>query len=345
MEFELQRFDDAEPQAESTEPSPESQAEERPLPEELNGLPEDIARETLAEWEQSQAETEPPESEEPAPAQEPPITREQYQAAIDEAKQLKEQLAAFQRQQQAQQQQPQAQAQQPQQQQPPPQQQQQQLRFTPEVSAKLDAAITAEAMALANMNADDVESLKYADEDDPRLVRWNQAKTFATSKVFGAIQQMQLAQQQQAAQFLASHREAINFYNEFAQKEASEPDYQDIVKFATNEFFEQLPPNEQRIIANSYVRVERQLAAPAEMLAVKNYYERAKAAFRTRNAKARPAGNSPRPAPQLPRSDQIQGNATLSDGKLTNRDVEELLKGDFTKIDEKTQKILCGLTA
>ena len=120
-----------------------------------------------------------------------------------------------------------------------------------------------------------------------------------------------------------------------------EPDFKAVQNYATNEFFSQLSPDEQRIVASSYLRIERQTASPAEMLVVKNYFERAKAAYRGRNGKSRQRVNQP---PQLPRSDQLRGAVSTGDGQLSTREIEKLLEGDFTKIDEKTQKKLLGFT-
>lgn len=47
--------------------------------------------------------------------------------------------------------------------------------------------------------------------------------------------------QLQAQQFQAAHTAAIKTYNEFVQKEFAEPDFREVQRFATNEFFEQLP--------------------------------------------------------------------------------------------------------
>lgn len=337
MEFELQRFADEEEQ--SAEPSSESeQTEEKPLPEELNGLPEEIARETLAEWEKMQAE---PESEvkaepetEPAPVEEK-ISREDYQAKVSEVEQLKAQLAQYQRQQQsAQQEEPPTPK--PQQPQPP------QMKLTPEISKKITEAIEAEAINMTGFSADDLESLQYADDDDPRLAQWNQAKRIAENNVYTAIGRAREYRRQQEQNFYNEHMAAVNIYNEFAQKEFAEPDFQAIQKFATNEFFEQLPPSEQTILAESYLRVERQTASPAEMLVVKNYYERAKSAYRARGAKAKPATNQPKV--QLPRTDQLKGASSTSDGQLSARDIEKMLEGDFTKLTPKQQRMLLGLS-
>lgn len=349
IDFDIQRFaDDGETTSESTpESAPETQAEEQePIPEELGGLPEDIARETMAEWEQSQTTQEA----EPAQA-EPQITREDYQSKLAEIEQLKAQLAQYQQPQQQTQQQPSQQPQQPQQQQPPQAQQVPpaqfqipQLKMTPELSKKISDAISAEAKAMTGFSDDDVASLDYADDDDPRLAQWAQAKNIAQSRVYTAIYQTQVAQQQQAQQFYNDHMAAVNTYNEFVKKEFAEPDFKAIQQFATNEYFNQLKPYEQAVIAQSYVRVERQIASPAEMMVVAKYYEQAKAAYRSRGGRKRPIQQAKTMPPQLPRTDQLKGAATTSDGQLSTGDIERMLAGDFTKLTPQQQKALLGMS-
>lgn len=340
MMFDLQRFDDDTAQVTSAEPQP-SQEEQEPIPEELAGLPEEYAREAMTEWEELQAD-------EPEPAK-PQISQEDYQAKVNEVEQLKAQLAAY-RQGQAPQQAPQPAPQQqpPQtgqyQPQPAPQYQPPPFKITPEISAKINEAIKAEAMQMTGFSEDDVASLDYADDDDPHLDQWSQAKSIAQSRVLGAIQQLQQIQQVRAQQFLNEHTAAINTYNEFASKEFKEPDYKAIQNFAINDFFTQQPQNIQRIIANSYLSVERQTASPAEMLNVLMYYEKAKAAYRFQNGRRRTAASQPQPARQMPRVDQLNGSATAPNGELSAHDIEKLLEGDFTKLDQKTQNKLLHLT-
>ena len=342
MKFDLQRFDDDNAaQVESAESQP-SQEEQEPIPEELAGLPEKYAREAMAESEERQAA-------EPEPAQ-PQFTREDYQAKVNEVEQLKAQLAEYQRQQaQAPQQAPQPVAQQPAQDgqyqpQQAPQYQPPPFKITPEISAKINEAIKAEAMQMTGFSEDDIASLDYADDDDPRLEQWSQAKSISQSRVLGAIQQMQQIQQARAQQFLNEHTAAINTYNEFAAKEFKEPDFKAIQNFATNDFFSQQPQSVQQIVANAYLRVERQTASPAEMLVVKNYYEQAKAAYRSSNRQKRTTTSRPRPAQQMPRVDQLNGLATPRDGELSAHDIEKLLEGDFTKLSPQQQRMMLGMT-
>lgn len=350
FEFDLQRFDDeAADQSESAEVQPQESGEAEPLPEELNGLPEDIARETLAEWKATQPQKP---ANEPAnePAQDtpkPPRTEEsvpyaRFKEKVDEANQLKAQLAEYQRRMQ---QQPAPQPAPPPQPQPAPQQ----ARITPEFAEQINTAITAEALTISGLTQKDVEDLRFVDEDDARLVQWNQAKAIAQNKVYAAMRQVQLERQQQAQQFFVAQQAAAQFCNDFAQKEMeTEPNVQAIQNFAANEFFEQLSPVEKGIVAGSYGRVNQNIASPADMFTVKNYYERAKAVFLSRANSAKkqaqtPAQNSQQAA-NLPRSDRLKGGAEQAGGQLTATEIEKLLEGDFTKLDPKKQNLLLGLS-
>ena len=196
-------------------------------------------------------------------------------------------------------------------------------------------------MALTGMSKDDVASLEYADEDDPRIVQWQQAKSVAQSNIFNAIRQARFAQQQQAQQFFVQRAASINNYNDYVRRQFAEPDYKNILEFATNEFFESLPQSEQRSLAESYLRVEGQNPLPSDVMSVKNYFELAKIAYRTRANKPPARGKQ---QPNLPRTDQITGTTTTSDGQLSARDIEKLLEGDFTELTPQQQKLMLGLS-
>lgn len=320
MEFDLQRFaEDAEPET-TAESSPE---EQEPIPEELYGIPEDIARETMAEWEQSKAE---PES--PPPAESQTVSREEYE-------QLKAQLAEFQKQQQAQQQ-----AQQQPQQSPQPQYQPPQFKITPENSVKIAEAIKAEALALTGLSKNEVDELDYADDDDPRLAQWKQAQSIATNRVYTALRQMLDEQARTRQQVLIDHAEANQSYGELVKKAVADADHDKIQAFATGELFNRLEPIDRRALAGAYLRVDRQTASPAELLAVKLYYKLAQYEYRNANRqKPAPAQQRTQKANQLPRSDMLRGNSGT--GEVSAATLEHMLDTmRFDDIPKAYQKIL-----
>ena len=326
MEFDLQRF--AEDDETTTEP--ETQGEDlEPIPEELGGIPDHIARETMAEWEQSQEENKPEHVTEPAPHTEPqPVSREEYE-------QLKAQLAEFKKQQQPQvQQQPQ--------QSPQPQYQPPQFKITPENSVKLAEAIKAEALALTGFSQDDVDSLDYADDDDPRLAQWSQAKSIATNRVYTALRQMLDEQAKTRQQVLTDHAEANRSYNEVVKKAVANADHDKVQAFATGELFNRLEPIDRRALAGAYLRVDRQTASPAELLAVKLYYKLAQYEYRNANKRTpAPAQQRAQKANALPRSDRLRGNSGT--GEISAAELNRMLDAmPFEKIPEAYQNKLLG---
>ena len=347
MEFDLQRFDDENEAASAESSSAEQSSEEsKALPEELNGLPEDIARETLAEWEASQAEEQPetqtesgtqPETDTDSKPGAVPYDR--FKEKVDEANKLKAQLEEYRQLliQRQQQQQPQPQKQPPR----PPQ-----PTITPEFSKQVNKAIEEEALALTGFSKDAVKEIEYATEDDPRVAQWEQAKTFATYNVINALKQRQAAQQQQQQQFLSEHAQAAQAFNAYVEQTSAEPDFREVQKFAVNDFFSQLPQNAKQTLAMSYLRVSRNVASPAEMMVVTNFFENAKAAYRARTQRAKKTaqGQQPQPKPTMPRTNQVKGTAATNDGQLSERDIEKMLEGDFTEIDPQTQNILLALS-
>lgn len=352
FEFDLQRFDeDAAAQTESAD-APQQQAEEEPLPEELNGLPEDIARDAFNMW-KAQQQAEEPKAEQQAQAEAQPAQTEEsvpyvrFKEKVDEANQLKAQLAEYQRraQQQA--------VQSPPQQQPPPRQPAQpQMRITPEIAQKMNEAIEERAMRLSGLTEKEVEELAFVDDDDIKLAQWKQSKALARDQIYTELKQAQfqrIQQRQEAQQYLATQQAALQAYYDFTQKEiATVQNFQDIQKFATNEYFEQLPPNLQKLVATSYLHAEQQIATPSELFVVQNYYQQAKAAFNARANGAKTPPQTPaqrsQQAANLPRADQLKGVSSKSDGQLSVTDIEKLLAGDFTEIDPKIQRTLLGLS-
>ena len=250
--FDLQLFDE---DVESTEvnSSAETSTEEVELPEGFEGL-EEFKDEILAE----SAEMQKPEesSDENLAGQKVPYER--FKSVIDERNALKAQIDELKKLQPVP---PQPQPSQPKQS-PPPQQVQQplqmpQIQVTPEFMKAVKTATENLAMQMGNFTPEQIKQIEeYGEEGDADFERWQYAKQLASQSVYSEIQRARAQQAQQAQNFLSEHSAAVQSYNDFAQKEMSEPEFQEVVKFATGEYFDSLPENAQRTIANSYVKIE-----------------------------------------------------------------------------------------
>ena len=368
--FDLQLFADEEAtvEVEADEPKeepkdePEEQPKEEEVPEELDGLDlsQDEVKEILKEAapkEEAPKEEPPkadadadsdnkqvPQTEEELPKGNIPYARlkteiDKRHAMEEEMAKLKEQLANAQKAQPPIQQQPPA----PQPQTPPPAQI---PSFSPEMARQIDDAVTKQAMLMTGMTKEDVDALEYADESDAKAKTYRYAKDLARATIIGNIQQNAMRQQQQAAVIMQNQQKLVNEFNQFYMEQTAQPDYNDTVQFATNEFFEKQAPGVQFAVTDAYNRVQRNIASPQDILVVKNFFLEAQKEFRAKKAPE----PKPAPAPQqqnkpnLPRTSEVSGSATSPKETVTVASLQKMLEETpFEQIPEKYQNLLLGL--
>jgi hypothetical protein len=334
----------------------EQEEEKEPIPEELGGLPEEAAREVMAEAEKLQQKEEEPQEDtgEVSKAEEEGIVKNQaipysrFKQKVDESNALKAELESYKAKYGELNAQP---APQPQQSQPAPQQVQYQpapqemppLNLTPEVVKQIDELKKQEALRMTGLSQEDLDGMEYMEDTDPRKQQYQFALKMAESNIVSRIQQARIEQAQQAEAFMQAHNASVADYNAFAQKEMAAPDFQQVMKFATEDYFAKKSPAEQQTIANAYVRVERNTASPAEVLLIKNYFTEAKNAFH--GQKSKPKNNPMAKAQQaasFPRSQQVEGSSDNDTG-VSVATLEKLLaEKPWDEIPEKYQKKLMG---
>lgn len=333
-------------QVEAQEPVAEQTAEEATVvPPELEGIDdEEIVKEVMEE-----AKVLPPEPVEPVQedkAAPGPIPYARFKEKIDEGKkkdaeieELKKQLAAM-RQAPPQQYQPQYQ---PQQVQQPPRQQPRGLTLNDENVKLINQAIQAEAMQMSQITKEDLDSMEYMEDDDPRKVRWQYAQEMARGAVFDRIRQAQAAKATQARQFLEAHQRMTADFNAYAQKMTQEPDFEAVKNYAVNDFFKALPTEDDKaIIAAAYARVESNVASPEDIYLIKNFYSQARQAYHAQGASPAKTTNKADQAGKFPRSSQVSGSGDAGGG-VTVASLEKMLNEmPFDQIDPKYQKLLLG---
>lgn len=340
---------------ESTEGEPEEEKE--PIPEELGGLPEEAAREVMAEAaKMEEGEPEDNASAEVSKAEEEGIVKNQaipytrFKQKVDESNALKAELESYKAKYgELNAQQP---AQKPQQNKPPQSVQTQQpapqemppLNLTPEIVKQIDELKKKEAIRMTGLSKEDLDSMEYMEDDDPRKQQYQFALKMAENSIVSRIQQARIEQARQAEAFMQAHNASVADYNDFAQKEMAAPDFQQVMKFATEVYFEKKSPIEQQAIANAYYRVERNTASPAEVLLVKNYFTEAKNAFHGQN-KANTKNNPMTKAKQaasFPRSQQVEGSSDNGTGVSVATLEKMLAEKSWDEIPEKYQRMLMG---
>lgn len=351
----------AEPEQETTqEPEPEA------IPDELAGLDDDkLAREIMEEAKQaavpapqaSEEQTEPEATQEDQDAP-GPIPYKRFKQVLDKGKdkdaeiaRLKAELESIRNQPQQPPAAPVQQPQQPVQRQEPPRQEnvfvENGFELTPENVNIINQEIQKEALQLSGLTAEDLDSMEYMEDNDPKKQRWQYAQEFAKSNVMAKIRQAQQMELQRRQALLAAHNASVADFNRYATAAQQEPDFEEVKNFAVNEYFTALPSEQDKqAIAGAYARIERQTASPAEIALIKNYFAQAQAAYRrqhpvtTTNKKSQ--ANKFEQANSFPKSQQVNGSSDAGGG-ISVASLEKMLRETpFDQIDPKYQKLLLG---
>lgn len=202
----------------------------------------------------------------------------------------------------------------------------------------IEKAVKNEALRMTGMTEDDLKTLEYADDDDPKAGVLKYALNVAKSNVLAAIRQASRQKEESTRRILIDHQRSVDAFNAYTAKEMQEKDFADVRKFAVNDFYGSLTDGEQRVISSAWARVERGTASPAEMLLLTNYFSQAKAAYRAKNAPT----TSPKKAHVLPKSDGIRG--TGAGGGVSAAMLSKMLEEKrFNDIPEKYQNMLLGI--
>lgn len=350
VEVETEEQETTEPSEEPEEPKEEPK-EEMEIPEELDGLDlsQDEVKEILKEVAPKEEQKEEPKpdadadsdnkqvpTEDNKPQQNIPYARfkevlDKQHAADEEIAKLKDQLAK-------------AQAAPP----PPPPKapapQAEMPSFSPEIAKQIDAEVTKQAMQMTGMTKEDIDALDYADDDDAKAKTYRYAKDLARATIIENIQRAARRQQEYTARILENHQKLVNEYNQFYNEQKAQPDFNEVVNFATNEFFEQQAPGVQFAVSDAYTRVQRNTASPQDILVVKNFFAEAQNAYRVKEAPKAAAPTVTNNKPNLPKVQEVRGSATSPKETITVASLTKMLEENkLETLPEKYQKTLLGM--
>lgn len=348
------------------------------VPDELAGIPEDIAKEIVAEHEQNQQAVIVEEEgngddgssdstaedgsdnnhddDELIPKE--PIPYVRFKQQVDKTRELEEMVKTLQQRldgtgQEAANpsvQQPNMQVvnvAQPQEQQTGESVQQATPIINDDIAAKIQQAIDSEAMQLSGVTAEEIAGIKYLDDDDKRKQTWETARRMAQNNVMQKIAFARQQQMEQGRRMIAEHNQAVLDYNSFAQKEFKDPEYKNIMQYATNEYFEkETGQTEQGVIAAAYSRIERNTASPQDIALIKRYYTDAKNSYMARYGKSnnnkKNVLDKVKQSKAFPRSATIDGAGTDTGG-VTIETLSKMLEDKpFDEIPKEYQEMLLG---
>ena len=353
--FDIQRFSDEENQ------SAENKVEQTPIPEDFAGISEEVARDVMQKY----AEQNPTSAEEKdefdkegnytgdKDVADVNIPYSRFKETLDKQKEFEKQLKAYQEKfgeinapTKAAQSVENASAfpqnnlsignYQEQAKQPP-----EPKYFSADDAKKIDEDVEKLTMQITGMTQEDVESLDYLDDDDPKIAVWNHAKGLARIATYNRI----IAEQQQQAQ--EEYRRSIllnqsaNNFNDYVNRQKAAENFEAYQQFATNDFFNSQSPVEKQILIEANARLENHQATPTDFIVVRDYFTRAKAAF---DAKQGKPTKKESPKPQFPRTDKVNGLAG-SGGSISAASLAEMMKiTSWDKIPQQYKDILLNST-
>lgn len=314
-----------------------------PIPEELAGIPEDIARDVMkkaSEISNTPKPAETPPTETPVETKtddtETAVPYKRFKEIIDQKNELAQQIAAYRERY------GEISSQAPTQNQPTPQEMpvQNAPQFNAEVIKQIDDAIKQRAMAISGLSKEDVESMDYFEDGDPRIQLWQHARKLSEASVYNDIIANHVAQQQELQRMQYLQNQSVNDYNNYvAQKQASE-NFDAVRQFATGEFFNAQSPIDKEIITSSFARLRQNQASPADMMIVRDYFNRAENAFASRGTQPAPAQHQ---TSQFPRTNQLKGTAGGGGGVTQSQLANMLQNRKWSEIPPAYQKILLGM--
>lgn len=341
-------------------PAEESDAQSEPIPPELEGLSEEAAREAMAEANamngNADAEDETADAGQDSdnkaadnggveqPKAKVPYMR--FKEQVDKSnslesrnRELEAKLAEYERRfggGQPVQPQPQ-----PQPQAAPMQQAAPEINLTPEIAQKIQDAVQQRALQMSGLSNDDVEALRYAEDNDPKLATWKYAQDFARQEIVGKIRQAYQDREKQAREFLAQHQQMEAEFMDYANKAMTEEDYPQIQEYAEKTFLKQFTPADQQVIGDAYRRIARHVGNNQDYYTIKNFYNAAKTAYRASNGKTAAKRQT---AANMPRAGKVQGTSGGSGAVTAETLLDMAEKTPWEKIPPNYRDMLMGIT-
>ena len=119
-------------------------------------------------------------------------------------------------------------------------------------------------MQLTGFSEEDVDSIDYLEDDDPKIGLWNHAKDLAKIATYNQIVSAQMAQAQEEQRRQALMAQSVNEFQNYRQQQTQAAEYEALRNFATTEFFNSQSPVAQEVIREADWRLLNNLATPAD---------------------------------------------------------------------------------
>ena len=229
-------------------------------------------------------------------------------------------------------------------QQPVQTQSQQPFKFTAEVSQAIEKRVNEVAMEMCGLTQEDVDAMEFADDGDSSRAMFENAKILARQSIISDIRKQANDNLRQQQAYRQAQMDGMSLYRDFTSKEQAEPEYPQILAFATNEYLNTLTPFEQSILGTSYQRMEQGIGTPQDASVVLGYYRQAKQQYLANKSIGNPTAQQPVVQAQKKKVspskfDQIGG--TVSAEAVTASTLENMLNTmPWEKIPEHLRNMM-----
>lgn len=197
--------------------------------------------------------------------------------------------------------------------------------FSEDDAKQIDEAIKKTAMQMTGFSQEDVDSIDYLDDDDPKIGIWNHATKLAENAVYNQIFAAQAAQAQEEQRRAAFMTQAVNDFQNYTQQQTQAAEYENLRNFASGEFFNAQSPVAQQVIREADWRLQNNLATPADYKTITDFFTMAKYAYDAKKSQMPTQNTAPtKPIPQFPRSGKVNG-VPGSGGGVTSASLAEMV--------------------
>lgn len=222
------------------------------------------------------------------------------------------------------------------------------------LAEKIDVAATDRAAKILGLSKEEVDALEYSD-DFVLKERFRTAKFIETQAILDRARALQHEEEAKKAEKETSYKTYISDLQGFINKEAAEignDEYNENLAYADGEYFKSCSLAEQQAVREANYRVNMKQPFPADVVILKNFYQNAKMARKSKLAPVTPTAQTKKvnikekieQAKALPRTSQVTGgNDTSGNGNYTQEQLSHFMNDmDWDDVPEDAQNILMG---
>ena len=203
------------------------------------------------------------------------------------------------------------------------------------------------ALKSVGITAEQLEDLEFEDGGIDKKADYETAYNIAQTNILNNINRELANRYQKEQEFLNAHEANKKAFKSYEDEQKKDPNFEAIRKYAVNDFFEKQTPMDQMMIRDAYARIERGVASPTDIYAVKKYFEEAKSAYKSitkpKENKQAKVIDKYKQASKLPRADKLAGSSGAGSESSVETAIRLMKTKKWEDIPEKYQNILLDI--